>query len=88
MSGGHFDYKQYHIDCIIEQLEQDLDKITNTEEDSFYKEIPEDIVKKFKVGLDVLKAAKIYAQRIDYYMSGDDGEECFRRRLDEELREL
>ena len=32
--------------------------------------------------------AAIYAQRIDWLLSGDDGEESFKRRLKEELDEL
>jgi hypothetical protein len=32
--------------------------------------------------------AAIYVQRIDWLMSGDDGEESFMRRLKEELDEL
>jgi len=36
----------------------------------------------------MLKKAQIYAQRIDYLISGDDGEESFRERLKEELDKL
>lgn len=41
-----------------------------------------------KKGLVALKVAAIYAQRIDWLLSGDDGEESFKRRLKEELDEL
>jgi len=37
--------------------------------------------------VEILKKAKIYAQRVDYLLSGDDGEESFLRRLKEELCE-
>ena len=36
----------------------------------------------------ILKQAEIYAQRIDWLLSGDDGEESFHERLKEELEEL
>jgi hypothetical protein len=36
----------------------------------------------------VLKIAQVYAQRVDWFLSGDDGEESFLRRLDEDLENL
>jgi hypothetical protein len=38
--------------------------------------------------IEALKIAKIYAQRVDWYLSGDDGEESFLERLDKELDKL
>ena len=35
--------------------------------------------------IDILRRAEIYAQRVDYLISGDDGEESFHSRLKEEL---
>ena len=55
----------------------------------WYFEIEDDCVfEEFKKGLKILKTAAIYAQRIDWFLSGDDGEESFKRRLKEELEEL
>ena len=45
-------------------------------------------IKEFKKGLAILKKAYIYAQRIDWLLSGDDGEESFHKRLKEELDNL
>lgn len=50
-------------------------------------EYPETL-EEFKKGLKILKTAAIYAQRIDWLLSGDDGEESFKERLKEELDEL
>ena len=47
-----------------------------------------EVVEEFKKGLKILKTAAIYAQRIDWLLSGDDGEESFKERLKEELDEL
>jgi hypothetical protein len=41
-----------------------------------------------KEGIEVLKRAQIYAQRIDWLLSGDDGEESFLKRLEKDLNEL
>ena len=47
-----------------------------------------EVLEEFKKGLEILKKAAIYAQRIDWLLSGDDGEDSFKRRLKEELDEL
>ena len=47
-----------------------------------------EVVEEFKNGLKILKTAAIYAQRIDWLLSGDDGEKSFKERLKEELDEL
>lgn len=47
-----------------------------------------EILEEFKKGLKILKTAAIYAQRIDWLLSGDDGEQSFKERLKEELDEL
>ena len=75
MSGGHFDYHQYRIREIAESVE---DIIQNS------KYAPE-VLEKIKEGLDVLKKAEIYTQRIDWLVSGDDGPETFLERLKEDL---
>lgn len=45
-------------------------------------------IEEFKQGLSILRKAYIYAQRIDWLLSGDDGEESFHKRLKEELDNL
>ena len=47
-----------------------------------------EILEELKKGVKILKTAAIYAQRIDWLLSGDDGEESFKERLKEELDEL
>jgi hypothetical protein len=63
---------------IIESIEETLEE----------QEFPQHILDKINDGLTALRIAYVYAQRIDYLMSGDDGEESFVQRLDEELNEL
>jgi hypothetical protein len=41
-----------------------------------------------KEAVKALKIAQVYAQRVDWLLSGDDGEESFLRRLDDELKKL
>jgi hypothetical protein len=54
-------------------------------EDLNHYKYPDDIIEEFKKGVDILRKAHVYTQRIDYLISGDDGEESFRERLKEEL---
>lgn len=48
----------------------------------------EETIEEFKKGVALLRQAYVYAQRIDWLMSGDDGEETFHERLKEDLKEL
>ena len=66
-------------------------------EPDYYKKYPEElyhfkhsdeIIEKFKEAVDILRKAEVYAQRIDWYLSGDDGDETFIRRLKEDLEKL
>ncbi len=77
MSGGHFDYAQYHIHHIAEQIEH----IIETRQDYYSPET----IAEFNKAVVLLNQAYIYAQRIDWLVEGDDMEEDFHRRLKEEL---
>ena len=80
MSGGHFDYKQYSILTIIEQLESILSTNDYNLNDNSLEHI--------KIGKQIVELAYIYVQRIDWLVSGDDGEKEFIERLNEELNSL
>jgi hypothetical protein len=54
-------------------------------EDKYHYEYPPEVIDEFKIGAEVIRKAQIYMQRIDWLLSGDDGEESFIRRLKEEL---
>ena len=74
MSGGHFDYDQYKIGYISDSIEQLISK----DEDGRYTE---ETIVQFCTALWLLRRAQIYAQRIDWLVSGDDGEDSFHKRL-------
>lgn len=100
MSGGHFDYVQYRINDIVNSIEEIISR-NNLEiaegnkpkdewgfyEESYY-EYPPHIIEEFKNAVKYLKIAQVYAQRVDWLVSGDDGEESFMKRLDEDLNKL
>jgi hypothetical protein len=84
MSGGHFDYKQYEISYITEEIERVL---SNESENGEYELTPK-VVEEFKKAIKILKMASVYTQRIDWLLSGDDSEKTFFHRLEEELKEI
>jgi len=100
MSGGCFDYVQYRINDIVHKIEEIISKnnLEIAEEDKpkdewgFYEEsyyeYPPHIIEEFKNAVRYLKIAQVYAQRVDWLISGDDGEESFITRLAEDLSKL
>ena len=92
MSGGHFDYSQYKITLIADEVEQliidndsnEIDEWGNTRGRHFSPET----IAEFKNALQVLRQAQAYAQRIDWLVSGDDGEDSFHQRLKSDLDKL
>lgn len=92
MSGGHFDYKQHHINQIAEDID---DLIQNNDDQSlddwgekFGREYSPEIIEKFKEASDTLKIAANMAQRINWLVSGDDGPDSFLRRWEEDVESL
>jgi hypothetical protein len=92
MSGGHFDYKQFDINYIVEEIEnviyhnedETLDEWGNKKGNFFNN----DTIEKFKQAVIQLKKAQIMATRIDWLLSGDDGEDTFHDRWNDELKDL
>ena len=57
-------------------------------EDLNHYKLRDDVIEEFKKGYEMLRKAEIYAQRIDWYLAGDDGEESFMERLKQDLDAL
>ena len=104
MSGGHFDYKQYQINEIADSIERELNRqgkekpkdelygdaeyFKKYPEEQYYYTYSEIVQEKMKEAVRQLKIAAIYAQRVDWFLSGDDGDESFIERLEEDLNAL
>ena len=78
MSGGRFEYKQYDMNYIADKIEHEV--LINGKK--------KEVIEKFKEAVIILRKAAIYTQRIDWLLSGDDGEETFLKRLKKDLEEL
>jgi hypothetical protein len=101
MSGGRWDYLQYRLTDVSEDIEKlvekngqpksaeeikenswrDDDWYNKYPEDRYYYEYPPEVIDEFKKGAEIIKLAQIYMHRIDWLLSGDDGEESFITRL-------
>ena len=88
MSGGYFDGKQYQLNRLADELQELIDKIGEKDEYGYCYEFTDETIAEFKKALEMLRTASIYVQRIDWLVSGDDGEETFHERLKEELNNL
>ena len=104
MSGGHFDYKQYQINEIADSIECELNRqgkekpknelygdkeyFEKYPNEKFYYTYPAIVQEKMREAVKQLKIAAIYAQRVDWFISGDDGDESFIERLAEDLNAL
>ena len=84
MGGGYFEYQQYHLQDIVDKLREIKVKIENDEEYYEYDR-KQELLQEISNGLDYLNLAGIYTKRLDWLFSGDDGEDSFFRRLEEEL---
>lgn len=91
MSGGHFDYDQYKISQIADMIEQLIisndDQTLNEWGSPKGHGYPPEVIEQFKNGLDTMRRAFVYAQRIDWLVCGDDDPESFLVRLNQELQE-
>lgn len=88
MSGGHFDGDQYRIGQIAETIESIIYREEDLDYDGFKYAFTEKTLLEFRAAVTVLKMAEVYAQRVDYLMSGDDSEETFHKRLKKDLRKI
>lgn len=109
MSGGHFEFLQYRLTDITDEL---IDIITNNgkemsdkeleeryhwreldwyekyPEDRLYSDYSKEVIDEFIKGLEIIKKAQIYIQRIDWLLSGDDGEGNFLTKLKDDLDKI
>ena len=89
MSGGYFDYKNYEIAMIADGINQLILTNDSNEKNEWGDDkghhYSEETLRRFKEAEEMLRKALVYVHRIDYLVSGDDSEESFHTRLEEDL---
>lgn len=91
MSGGRFEYKQHHIQDIIDGIQNVLDsqnKPEKADSDYCFQKYSPETIKKFQKAIKTLKKAYMMAHTIDYLLCGDDAEDSFNERWKIELKKL
>lgn len=90
MSGGHFEYNQYYVCDLAEEVERLIETNDDETENEWGERkgygFPPEIIERFKEAAHTLRQAADMAQRVDWLVSGDDGEGSFLRRWNEEVR--
>lgn len=69
-------------ECVSEEY------IDEDGEPVYFNDFSKETLSEFKTAVELLRKAAVYAQRIDWLLSGDDGEETFHKRLEEDLKNL
>ena len=80
MSGGSLDYFYSRIDEPIQIISEKIKWGKKTWSSK--------TLRKFNMAIKYLRVAQIYSKRIEWLLSGDDGEESFHERLKDELEEF
>ena len=90
MSGGHFQYQQYRIEDIAVEIDEQIESNDDKSLDEWGQRrgsgYPPEIIAKFEEAAHTLRRAAEMAQRIDWLISGDDGENSFLKRWAQEVR--
>lgn len=90
MSGGHFDYMQCHCSQMADQIDEIIARNEDETLDKWGRKrgtfYTIETIEKFKEAAHTLRQAGEMAQRVDWLVSDDDGEESFHRRWKEKVR--
>jgi hypothetical protein len=88
MSGGQFDYIQFKLDDVADDIN---DLIVNNKipgEYGYASDYTGKALKEFAEAVRLIRRARVYIHRIDWLVSGDDDEDSFHKRLKEDLQEI
>ena len=84
MSGGHFDYQQYQMNEIADRIDGLVKKNAVKDEYGYARDYSKETLAKFKKASSVCREASKMVQRVDWLVSGDDGEKSFHERWKKE----
>ncbi len=85
MSGGYFDYDQYKIADIADEIRRLINNIEKGQNIDKYDGLHETVLLTYKEALDTLESASIFVQRIDWLESDDDSAQTYLERLRDDM---
>jgi predicted house-cleaning noncanonical NTP pyrophosphatase (MazG superfamily) len=80
MSGGHFDYVQHRLDRVVDQIQELIDNNNVEDELGYASDYSKETLDKFREAVEIITKASNMIHRIDYLVSGDDGEDTFNKK--------
>ena len=86
MSGGRFDYIQFRFEEVADAIDRLIANNKVKDEFGYSNDYNEETLKKFKETADTIRRAAEMATRVDWLVSGDDGEETFHKRWNEKVK--
>lgn len=87
MSGGFFDYQQYKIKYLAENIE-DLVKELNEEDRHIYLKRKQELQKYLEEAIFMLEKAYLIVNNVDYLMADDTSEASCLSRIEKDLKEI
>ena len=75
MSGGYFDHQEWKLQDIALEMEEAIEESPYTEE----------TLKRIRLTIKMLRDVHRRVHRIDYLLSGDDGEQSFNERWEKDI---
>lgn len=95
MSGGAFDYKQYTLQDLIDDMNTLIERLDKEPIDSFEcnslknsVKNPDYLKNKIRENIGYLKRAFLFTNNLDWLISGDNGEEKFYEKLDVGMKKI
>ena len=88
MSGGHFDYKQYTLLDLSDQIMQVIVKNNIKNDWDYATNYSAETIAVFAATVKLLDLCAVSVTRIDYLLSSDDGEDTFHERLKKDIADL
>ncbi len=79
MSGGHFNYGQFNIESVADEIDLLIDA------NEIYSD---ETIEKFRLAEKAVRQAAIMVKRIDWLVCDDDGEDTFHARWKEDMAAL
>jgi hypothetical protein len=86
MSGGRFNYQQYRLADIEEEIQEIIDSNNVPDEWGYAYDYSEETLEKFREAKHTLNRARNMVQRVDWLVSGDDGEDSFHKRWKKDVK--
>ena len=89
LSGGAFAHQQYCIGAIADEIVEVIERNASTSVSQFGdllgRGYNEQVLARLRDAVDALRVAQIYAHRVDWLLSDDDGPDSFIARLADNL---